>query len=242
MRQRAAGPPVSDRLSWPAMSLLPARGRTWIPLVLLLIVWAVALVITHPIGNFPIDDDWCFAQSAQTLASHGDLRLPWCAEATLVTHVAWGGLFVSLSHFSFNVLRLSTYAIAALGMIAVWQLVVEVGGSAGTATLATAAFAFNPVVFLLTNTFMTDVPFAAWSAVSALCLVRALKRPTTWAICLAAATSVTATLLRQPGILLPLMFVPRIRHRARTIAAVSSDRRHSHPRRAGRICWLSDLD
>ena len=188
--------------------MMPGRrpGPSWQPLAVLLAVWAGAMLLANPRGDFPLNDDWCFAQPVQTLTEAGSLRYPWCVQATLVTHVLWGSAFVSLSHFSFHVLRLSTLVLTALGGIVVWRLFRDVGRSTGMAAVLAAVFLFNPIVFELSATFMTDVPFAVWSALATLCFLRALRRPTTWTLAVATLCGVAATMLRQPGVFLPLMF------------------------------------
>jgi hypothetical protein len=172
------------------------------------VVWIAAILIANPRGNFPIDDDWCFIQPAQAFARSGDVRLPWCAQMTLVTQLAWAGAFVTATHFSIEMLRLSTLLLAGAGLVAVWCLAREVGASPTTAAVASAAFALNPIVFQLSNTFMTDVPAAAWAAFAALALTRALKRPNTATLAAATVFSLCTVFVRQPGVLLPIMFAP----------------------------------
>lgn len=162
-----------------------------------------------PAGNFPIDDDWSFAAVVKTVTvGHGRFALPWFAEMPLITHIAWASLFVTIAGFSFDTLRLSTIALTALGLVGLWILSLRCGLTRTSAAFVTAAFAMSPAVFQLTNSFMTDVPFAVWSIWSALSLAHALRRPTAGAIVLAAACAAASTLLRQPGLLLPAMFVP----------------------------------
>jgi hypothetical protein len=139
---------------------------------------------------------------------HGRFALPWFAEMPLITHVGWASLCVWIAGFSFETLRLSTILLTGFGVIGLWLLALRCGLSRASAAFVTCAFALNPSVFLFTNTFMTDVPFAAWSVWSALSLVYALRRPSMGAVTVAAACGVAAILLRQTGVLLPAMFVP----------------------------------
>jgi len=127
-----------------------------------LALWVAALIVAGPVGNFPIDDDFSTAEPVKTLViDHGRFVTAWFSAMTLVTQVVWASPFVAVAGFSFNVLRMSTIILTAIGLVGLWRLALQCGLPRATAVFVTAAVALNPVVFLLTNSFMTDVPFAA---------------------------------------------------------------------------------
>ena len=192
-----------------AGDLLRWKGiRTGRPMFLLLAVWIGALLLANPRGDFPLGDDWAYARSVRTFVSTGSLHYSPNVEATIFTHILWGSLFVWLSHFSFTVLRASTLALSAGAIVAAWRLATAAGVTPRAATMIAATVAANPIGFMLSNTFMMDVPFEAWSTLSALALCAALRQPRRTTLVLAAGLCGVAVLLRQFGLFLPVMFVP----------------------------------
>jgi dolichyl-phosphate-mannose-protein mannosyltransferase len=161
---------------------------------------AVVVAVVGFRGDFPLSDDWSYAYSARTLCTEGTLRfLPWTG-ASLVLQAGYGALLCRLFGFSFEILRLSSLALAASGVIGFHLLLGRAGVRGGARTLATAVFALDPLYVNLAFTFMTDVPCTAVAVWSGYCYVRGLdERRRSWLIagsCVAAA----ALLIRQHGI------------------------------------------
>ncbi|MEH2041994.1 hypothetical protein [Nostoc sp.] len=95
----------------PAIQLLKVE----IPYVLVLITtWILMTILVNPLGNFPLNDDWAYGQSVQSLVEKGNLKIsPWSA-ANLLSQVFWGALFCLPFGFSFTALRFSTLTLGAL--------------------------------------------------------------------------------------------------------------------------------
>ena len=49
--------------------------------------WVALVLLIGPWGDFPLNDDWCYAKSVQTLVETGQLKLYNWGEMTLVAHV-----------------------------------------------------------------------------------------------------------------------------------------------------------
>jgi hypothetical protein len=88
----------------------------------------------------------------------GELRmLEWSAHYPLA-QILWGALFSRLLGFSFAVLRLSTLVLAWAGLLALYGTLRELGVRPLLAGLGTLMLWCNPVFFVLSHSFMTDVP------------------------------------------------------------------------------------
>src|SRR5262249_39166923 len=142
--------------------------------VALVAVWVAAAAITGPIGDFPLDDDWAMGRSVRNLLTTGEMAAFW-VQASMIVHVATGALASLPAGFSFTALRLSTLVVAAAGIVGVYRLVRDAGVRAVPAAVAAAVVAANPIYFNLSFTFMTDVPFVAWSVWSLVYMFRALR-------------------------------------------------------------------
>ena len=115
-----------------------------------------------------------------------------------------GALFCAVFGFSFAVLRASTLVLAAVGCTALYALLRELGRRPAVSLLASLTLAASPTFFLLSASFMTDVPFAAVVILALYAFVSGLQRasPSQW--WLGAALSIAAFLVRPLGIALPV--------------------------------------
>jgi hypothetical protein len=160
---------------------------------------AVAL---RPFQNTPFVDDWTYAWSVEHLLRTGQLRiLDWSVSLNVV-HVLWGALFCVPFGFSFTALRVSTWVASLLGLVGLYTLMREMGARRADALLGVGVVAFYPVYFILSFSFMTDVPFVALMIWFFAALARALARASTRALVAAVLLACLATAVRPVGVLL----------------------------------------
>src|ERR1041384_3492324 len=82
----------------------------------LVFLFAICETFVMPLGNFPLNDDWSYANSVKILSENGRIDIGAWPSMTLLTHIVYGYLFTSLFGFSFSVLRLSTLLSALAGI------------------------------------------------------------------------------------------------------------------------------
>lgn len=180
-----------------------SAGQTGRDCLAIALAAAVPLLLLAPLRDTPFIDDWTYAWSVENLLRGGGLRwLDWSAHANAF-HVLWGGLFCLPGGFSFSALRASTWALGTSGLVALYLLLRQVGVGRRDALLGTAAFGVNPVVFALSFTFMTDVPFVALATWSSLATLLALKRRSEGWLVAAALGAGLAIGVRAVGVVLP---------------------------------------
>lgn len=152
----------------------------WAVHVLIAVLWVGAAVLVNPIGEFPLNDDWSYGRSVKEFLETGSFHIPrdW-ASMTLMLQLLWGALFCLPGGFSFTAVRLSTLVLGLTGVFASQAVIREIGVDRKSAWLLAATVLVNPVYFCLSNTFMTDVPFFALSAIAALYYIRFLKQERT---------------------------------------------------------------
>ena len=172
----------------------------------LLAVWTCAWVAVWPFGDFPLDDDWVYALAVRSILETGRFSLPSPATADVIAQAYWGALFCLPAGFSFDALRLSTFVLGGAGVLCLFMLVRELGGSRGTAAFAALSLAANPLYLGLSASFMTDVPFTAVSAASLWFHVRGVRRHSTAWLSAALAAALAAMLIRQFGLALFLAY------------------------------------
>ena len=166
----------------------------------------VAALVVDPRGNFPLNDDWSFATSARRLVLEHDWRPSFWGNMSLVTQSlsAWPLCYVGAC--SYEGLRASTFVAAVVLLVVVHRGMRLVGASLFQASVGAVITVFNPVLFELSFTFMTDVFFAVVTCGAALALCLRLQTGSRLMGVLGTALAVTSILCRQLGLCLPLAF------------------------------------
>ena len=183
----------------------------------MLALWFVTVAIA--VGahrNVPTIDDWTYAWSVERLVRNGSLEvLDWSAVYPL-SHVLWGSAWSLVFGFSFLTLRLSTLALALLAACALYLILRELDATKRVAFLGALTFAANPVVLLLSSSFMSDMPFVACTLMALLCYIRAMRRGRVYLVWWGGAWALAAFFDRQIGVLTPLAALPLLVRQAHT--------------------------
>jgi hypothetical protein len=177
-----------------------------INIVALVLIWIIAVLLANPIGNFPLADDWCYGKNVKHFLEMGEIKLLDWAAPTQLTQILWGALFCLPFGFSFTALRFSTLVLAIFGIIAVYGILREIGARKAYAFFGALLVAMNPIYFLLSNTFMTDVPFLAFASASFYFFIRALKKLSFVNVAAGTFFACAATLTRQNGVAIPISY------------------------------------
>jgi hypothetical protein len=183
----------------------PARASL-AHVVVLAVVWAAMVVAVNPIGDFPLNDDWAWGLAVRTLYEKGVLVIPEFAGMSLVAHIFWGWVASLPAGFSFTALRLSSAVLGLAAVLSTYGLCLEAGATRGVALLGALAVATNPLIFEHSLSFMTDTPFAAFVLLSMLSFVHGVRTGSPVTSVLALVLALTATLIRQSGVVLPTLF------------------------------------
>ncbi len=164
-----------------------------------------AIVGIH--GEFPLNDDWAYAQATLALLETGVIERPSWTHVPMIPHAVVGSLFCTAFGSSFETLRLTSVLAGWLGVIGTYALCRQIGVPVLLATFGAAVIALNPIHVNLSHTFMTDVPFATITVWSLALLCRGLaKRSWPW-IAFGTVLAECAVLTRQPGLAIPIGLV-----------------------------------
>lgn len=195
--------------------ILPSVRTEWRHLLVLVLWYVVAGVAVGAYRDIPVIDDWTYAWSVERLLQDGRLEvLDWSAVYPL-GHSLWGAAWSLVFGFSFATLRLSTFGLAVVGCSALYLILRELGARPAVALLGALSVAANPVVLLLSSSFMTDIPFVACTLMALLCYIRAMRRGELGLIWWGGVWAFAAFLERQIGVLTPLAALPLLMSRPR---------------------------
>jgi Dolichyl-phosphate-mannose-protein mannosyltransferase len=203
--------------SWCRLSVSALKASA--PGTILLLVYFSAAILLHLFANVPLHDDWTYAWSVEHFLKTGKLQvLDWSVHYPFA-QILWGALFCLPFGFSFSALRVSTVVLAWLGALALYGTLRELGRARSESLIATLVLIANPVFFVLSFSFMTDVPFVSVSNIAFFFIVRGFSRRSALELWLGCAFGVIGFFIRQiaiaiPGaVLLYVIFAPSFRTR-----------------------------
>lgn len=176
--------------------------------LVLLMALLLGTLLVNPSGDFPLNDDWAYAKSVKHLVETGELMLVNWPAMTLVAQIYWGALFCWLFGFSFTVLRMATLLTSLLTVFVFYRLAAGLTTDRRLALFVALLLLLNPLYFSLSFTFMTEVHFQLVFLLSVAGFVAYLHTARLGWLMLAMVFSVIATLIRQTGLFVPLIFAP----------------------------------
>jgi 4-amino-4-deoxy-L-arabinose transferase-like glycosyltransferase len=168
-------------------------------------IYAVYLLAVSPQHEFPLNDDWAYAQTVRHLLDTGQLRLSDWTATTLIFQTYWGALLARLGgDFSFTALRWSTLLFSYICSLALFDLLRQLDFTDRHAFLGAVVLVVNPLFIYLSYTFMSEIFFLGLMLLSLTCYVRGIKRDAPGVLLLGAIFAAGAYLARQLGVVLPI--------------------------------------
>jgi hypothetical protein len=188
--------------------LEPSIRAEWRAVLILALCFVAMALAVGVHRDIPVIDDWTYAWSVEHLLEDGRIEvLDWSAVYPL-GHSLWGAAWSLVFGFSFTTLRVSTLALSLVATCALYLILRELEARPRVALLGALTVAANPVVLLLSSSFMTDVPFVAVTLMALLCYIRAMRRGQIHLVWWGGAWACVAMLDRQIALVTPLAALP----------------------------------
>ncbi len=168
--------------------------------LIILAAYAMMVLLVSPQHEYPIDDDWIYAQAVRDVL-HGVFNIPGWAQASQLTHALWGAGFAAIFGFSFTTLAWSMLALAAIGSLTFYAILRRLDVGVGAALLGALLLACNPILIHLDYSFMTEASFLTYTLLACYCYLRGLQEGNRW-LWLGGAMSAVALLDRQFGVMI----------------------------------------
>ena len=166
-------------------------------------VAATLALALEPFQNAPFVDDWTYAWSVEHFLQTRELKILDWSTSIHVVQTLWASLFCLPFGFSFTALRLSTWVLSVAGLCGLYLTLRQFGVARRDALLGTAILGSHPVYFILSFTFMTDIPFLALTIWFCYFLVRGIQEErSSWLIAASLAASASIG-IRLTGLVLP---------------------------------------
>jgi 4-amino-4-deoxy-L-arabinose transferase-like glycosyltransferase len=175
--------------------------RRHLPCIVILVVYVICIIAANPSGEFPLNDDWSYTRTAFGLSAGNGLKIdPWSAPS-LVGQAAYGGLLTKIFAQRFIVLRVSTLVLSFCTLLLLWGILRRTGCRRNLASVLLLAWAFNPIQFSLSFTYMTEIPFIFFVALAVYLYALHLDTGKPLILLLSSAALGYAFLIRQTALL-----------------------------------------
>jgi len=165
-----------------------------------LAIYALAAAFIHPAGNFPLNDDTYFGLPALELARTGHFHLT-IAPHSLRAQILWGALFVRIFGPTFDALRAASMVSMAIAIVMFHATLRRLPVARSVRLLATIAFAFHPLLFWSSFTFMTETHFVCASVIAMYFYLRGLHEDRLSLLLFAGVSVAVSWWVRQTGIM-----------------------------------------
>ncbi|HYH11572.1 MAG TPA: glycosyltransferase family 39 protein, partial [Thermomicrobiales bacterium] len=184
---------------------IAASLRNW-PVIIILAAFSTAAFIVPTMTQIATTDDWGYTRSVEILLDEGSLKVFPVVAATAVGQILWGALFGAVFGMSLGMMRVSTVVMVALGGVAIYAIMRQLGVTRSRSALGMGVWLFNPLTMSLAYSFMTDAHFASVMLMSLAFYVRGLRpgREDIRFIVVGSFFAGFAFLIRQQGALIPL--------------------------------------
>ncbi len=167
-------------------------------------VYALATILLPTLAPVSISDDWTYIRSVEYLVNRWEIHILPVAAATEITQLFWGGAFGLVFGVTPGVLRVSTILIVLLSAIALRDMFRDLHVSNQRAALGTALYLFNPIMFAISYSFMSDPHFVAWMTIAAWLYLKAEMQDRPDLLWWASVLATIACLERPHGAFIPI--------------------------------------
>ncbi len=177
---------------------------TW-PFLVITGVYILVFSLISPRYEVPQNDDWAYYLTVQQWFQTGKLsHLGW-NDPTLLFQLIWGGLFSWLFGVSYTSLRLSTLVLSWLGVVSLYGILRRLTQGRAVSLLGAGVLLLNPVYLCLSYSYNTDIPYVGLATAATLSLLWAFYKNSTVGFLACGVLTACAFLVRQQGIILPLV-------------------------------------
>lgn len=166
------------------------------PVLVICLFWFAMAAFVGVQGNFPLNDDWIYAEGVKHFLDTGELRLLACAPACLF-HLIFGAAVCKVFGFGHETLRCVGVFWALIATLGLYGCMRELRMRQLPALLFALTFAANPMTVNLAFSFMTDTPAFSLTILYAYFCIKGMRRKSEINFVLATMALIAGSLVRQ---------------------------------------------
>lgn len=126
--------------------------------ILCVLLVGLCVLAIHPVLDAACGDDFSYVKTALDFERTGKFVYNGWAAPISGWLIPWGALFVKLFGFSFDILRISIFPIAAATIVLFHQILRRFGINSQNAVFGTLAVGLSPIFLFPATMYQTDVP------------------------------------------------------------------------------------
>jgi hypothetical protein len=176
------------------------------------LVVCAAELLTFPISQWPLGDEFSYARTALDFANTGHFLYNGWSTASLGWLPLYGAAWIKIFGYSIVLLRLSMLPLAFASIYLFHRILARFGAARGTAALGALSLGLTPLFLPLTAFLLTDLPSLLVTLVCVAMCQRAVAAPTARATMLwiigAGILNIVGGTVRQTAFLGVLVIVP----------------------------------
>lgn len=165
------------------------------------IIYLILIILTQPIGEFLVTDEWMFIKVVKGLLDTGKIKFVDIMPMSFVAQAYMGIAFCKIFGFSFSSLKILSILISFIGAFSLYLILRELECSEKYSILGMLLLIFNPIYMLHGLSFRTDIPFITFMLLGIYYFIKAGKTNSLWKMLLGSIFLSISTLIRQFGIL-----------------------------------------
>ncbi len=176
---------------------------------ILVSLWGTIVIFINPVGEFMINDDWCFTRIIETVLEGKQITNTGWGDGgpSVLCHMLWGVLFSKLFGFSVTILRISVLVLGVGSSFTLLWLLRKMRTSWWLAFLATLTLVFNPLFLSLSFSYMSDITFLFLFIVSFFFLQQGVEDNHDFLLITGLFFALLSMLTRQIGLVIPVGFL-----------------------------------
>lgn len=162
--------------------------------------YIVALLVIGVGGDFPLNDDWAYAEGVRHLLQGEGLIMPNVCAAG-IAHVALGFIAAKLLGYSYVSLRICSFLVTVVGAVAFYIAAASLRIPRHQAAFLTLLYAANPILLNVAFGFMSDSTALALNMIFLACLIRGLEKKSLKMVALSFFVLALAVSVRQSALI-----------------------------------------
>ena len=172
-------------------------------LLAILAIYLVIFILFQPQKkNFPLNDDWVYSYSVSHFLDTGAIKINDWNAATTVFQIWWGILFSKVFGFSLGNLKIAVLILSFAGAIFSFLMLEQLKYK--HTLFPVILLIFNPIYFLLSVSFMSDVPYLSMFIAAVYFYLKGILEDREGYVFIGSIFAAFAYLTRQLGILIPV--------------------------------------
>lgn len=177
-----------------------------VPFFIVVAIYLGSAIISSPLGSYIVNDEWIFFRQVEAFID-GIFRINSIIDPTFILQGLLGFIWSKLFGFSFENLHILSVLFSILFLFGLFKVLKRLKVDPKVQLAVLLVTIFNPILYHLSFTFMTEIYFLAFLIWALYFYLRYFDKASLWILFIAGVLTATAVLIRQPAAVLLFSFI-----------------------------------